>query len=115
MIELHEGETIYGRAADEIEGRGWVQGAFERGGKVCLLGGVQCAIWGFPVGASNLYTYPAEMEDDEAGWAMYANVVCGLATRLNDIPATWNDRDERTQEDVVGMLRELHEEELANA
>lgn len=107
MIELEPGETIYSRAADEIDRRGWIQGWFEAfGGAVCLLGGVQCGIWGM--------TCDHLPEDVETGWQEYSDAVGELFMYLNTGPSTWNDEPGRTKEEVLKVLREMHERTLAH-
>lgn len=92
-------KAIFAKAADIIEERGWYQGWFyniQKGcdGPVCLLGAVNVACGREP-DVSNV------ADTDAVDKAVRRK----LKRRV--FAANWNDRDGRTKEQVVNMLRSL--------
>lgn len=96
---------ILNRAADLIEEKGWAQAGGwygeekyggSAGGKLCLEGGIQAAM-NLPMGGKNdmiFHTCPA-----------FQSVREYLRHTMFYAPFAWNDRPERTAEEVIEVLR----------
>lgn len=82
------------QAADLLEECGWCQHRIEDDyGRMCLVGSIQAAL----------------RMSQRADPVFCHAVVYRLKRRL-ELPVQWNDQPERTQEQVVDMLRELARE-----
>jgi hypothetical protein len=80
-------------AADLIERSGWTQHAYESHGCYCLYGAIHTA--------AKLDRYAIDESKSDPlneAWAI-------LSERVDDNPIAWNDRNGRTKEEVLDLLR----------
>jgi hypothetical protein len=95
-------------AADHIERHGWQQGAYgTAGAPTCLRGAVRAVQVGLLGRAgceqeSDVLAYAATAIGPDIGWTMVATGDPYVDAVL--IPS-WNDRDGRTQQEVLDVLR----------
>jgi hypothetical protein len=86
------------KAADVIEARGWIQGAYAHTDGVCALGAIAVAV-GIGTSTAAIITNRTccKVVEDFERWL-------GLADNA-DVTG-WNDEDDRTAEQVTAVLRE---------
>ncbi|MFD8117053.1 DUF6197 family protein [Streptomyces microflavus] len=98
-------EEILNSAADIIRRDGWYQGDNDNGdssrGPVCLMGAIGRACTG-----NSRASIVDTMGDFEPGWEAAGDAVQRVvATIGTDYVGNWNDRRERTAEDVLLTLK----------
>ncbi len=86
---------VLNRAADHIEGYGWTKGTFEDGdGHVCLIGALDKA--------TDIVHVPT--------WVMF-EAAEALRDEIGDTSLIrWNDAEERTEAEVLALLRKVAED-----
>lgn len=98
-------ETVYSKAIDAINERGWHQGDYEGpDGSVCLFGALAFVL------------------SDQTNWQLVPTmdatpVQVKLAWHIDELfdgvyPDIWNDSPSTSEEDVLLALKHLHEEAL---
>lgn len=91
--ELDETSRILLNAANLIEERGHCKGAAQVGDAFCLSGAIsRAALDSFQEGS------------DWSLWRGHEEAMARLRTHM-ECPVAWNDRPERTKEEVVAKLR----------
>lgn len=101
-IELKPWQALLLKAADLLEQRGWVQGAFREAGRFCTLGAVRQA--------SGYYRSQASV-DTVNEWqtteTIYREVIANLDLSFPNGVVAWNDGPNQTKEGVISKLREI--------
>lgn len=112
-------ETIWSKALDVLEERGWCQGSFEnRQGGVCIEGALNLAMGARKAnGAREDGVHSYLLEDALLVFGELRNAVAGRKLDDEDHAIShvaWNDDPNRTYLDVKTLLVGLHEREIKN-
>ena len=95
-------KSIFAKAADIIEERGWHQGWFSRGlgGPVCALGAMNLALGG---------AFASECVNGSEPYVEELDKAARRKARKKTVQSisAWNDNPHRTKQQVVDLLRSL--------
>jgi hypothetical protein len=100
MTDHNEVADLLDGAADIIERDGWCQGAFESNGAVCALGALNKAAGSDP---------NCGITRNPVGQAVFQL----LTKRTGGNILVWNDRHERTEQEVLDLFRVAAKHERA--
>ena len=106
--DLNEDGKIFLKAAGYIQEHGWCRGVLERDGRVCMAGALRKAL-DLPM----MYVSPFVTKKKEQNYhRLMEKLELGIADGSG--VGTWNDRDDRTMEQVIEKLESVAYKETIN-
>lgn len=103
-------KTIWSEAKAYLADRGWGQGRYiDDHGHVCLAGAVCLAA------TQGEEACPHCLSDDSPQWEAFNRAFKTFENQVDTTMSAWNDRRDRTLDEVNYILERLHEWELSVA
>lgn len=102
--------SLLDKAADILEGHGWLQGRYEEEGRRCAIGAIACAgptlirTQGKAQEALASYLIESGQIPDHYGALTKLNIISGTLLS-GDLVVAWNDAPTQTAENVISTFR----------